>query len=253
MRKAKRELRNTAADISLTFLVNKAEIDSSDPNNEVQLNNLRDNLMDIINCEDCKLNEIRVTGVSSPEGNYQSNLALAQRRAAFARGQLNRLLPARALARTFLPAPDARVAKWSELIPVLEKDSCFTEAEAVQAIMEELDKQKEALGDRYPNKLYNRLRSLMESTLNNQADWVQFETYFNSAYHNFMDRLRQQYTDITAGDLRICCLLRMNLSTKEIASLMNVSVRAIELRRYRLRKRLSLDGDTNLVDFLMNF
>lgn len=136
VRKAKRELRNTAADISLTFLVNKAEIDSSDPNNEVQLNNLRDNLMDIINCEDCKLNEIRVTGVSSPEGNYQSNLALAQRRAAFARGQLNRLLPARALARTFLPAPDARVAKWSELIPVLEKDSCFTEAEAVQAIID---------------------------------------------------------------------------------------------------------------------
>ena len=57
-----------------------------------------------------------------------------------------------------------------------------------------------------------------------------------------MDRLRQQYADITAGDLRICCFTRMNLSTKEIASLMNVSVRAIELRRYRLRKRLALDG-----------
>ena len=136
---------------------------------------------------------------------------------------------------------------------MLQTTALVKRNEAVQAIMEELDKQKEALGDRYPNKLYNRLRSLMESTLNNQADWVQFETYFNSAYHNFMDRLRQQYTDITAGDLRICCLLRMNLSTKEIASLMNVSVRAIELRRYRLRKRLSLDGDTNLVDFLMNF
>lgn len=125
--------------------------------------------------------------------------------------------------------------------------------ESIQALLEELDKQKETLGDRYPNKLYTRLRSLMESTLNDQADWVQFETYFNSAHQNFMDRLRQQFADITAGDLRICCLLRMNLSTKEIASLMNVSVRAIELRRYRLRKRLALDGDTNLVDFLMNF
>ena len=125
--------------------------------------------------------------------------------------------------------------------------------EAIQALLEELDKQKETLGDRYPNKLYTRLRSLIESTLNDQADWVQFETYFNSAHQNFMDRLRQQYADITAGDLRICCLLRMNLSTKEIASLMNVSVRAIELRRYRLRKRLALDWDTNLVDFLMNY
>ena len=68
-----------------------------------------------------------------------------------------------------------------------------------------------------------------------------------------MDRLRQQYADLTTGDLRICCLLRMNLSTKEIASLLNVSIRAIEVRRYRLRKRMNLDNDTNLVDFLLKF
>lgn len=125
--------------------------------------------------------------------------------------------------------------------------------EAIQKLLEELDRQKEALGDRYPNKLYQRLRDLMESTREDPADWVRFESYFNSAHQNFTDRLRHQYADLTTGDLRICCLLRMNLSTKEIASLMNVSVRAIELRRYRLRKRLSLDGETNLVDFLMNF
>ena len=125
--------------------------------------------------------------------------------------------------------------------------------QAVQSLLEELEKQKEALGERYPNKLYNRMKTLMEETLDNQADWVLFESYFNSTHQNFMDRLRQQYSDLTAGDLRICCLLRMNLSTKGIASLMNVSVRAIELRRYRLRKRLELEGDTNLVDFLMRF
>lgn len=125
--------------------------------------------------------------------------------------------------------------------------------QAIQNLLEELDRQKEALGERYPNKLYNRMKTLMEDTLNNQADWILFESYFNSTHQNFMDRLRQQYADITTGDLRICCLLRMNLSTKEIASLMNVSVRAIELRRYRLRKRLELEGDTNLVDFLMRF
>lgn len=135
-RRPKRELRNTAANISLTFLVNKAEIDDKDPNNEIQLNALRDNLMNIINCEDCKLKEIRVTGVSSPEGNYQSNLALAQRRAVFAKNQLNRLLPARALQRTFMPAPDARVAEWSELVEVLKNDSCFKEAEELQKIID---------------------------------------------------------------------------------------------------------------------
>lgn len=135
----------------------------------------------------------------------------------------------------------------------LQTSALVKRNQAIQSFLDELEKQKETLGDRYPNKLYNKLRSLMEGALNDQADWLQFETYFNSAHQNFMDRLRQQYNDITTGDLRICCLLRMNLSTKEIASLLNISIRAVELRRYRLRKRLALDGETNLVDFLMNF
>lgn len=135
----------------------------------------------------------------------------------------------------------------------LQTSALVKRNQAIQSLLDELERQKEILGDRYPNKLYNRMKNQMEESLNDQADWLLFESYFNSAHQNFMDRLRQQYTDITAGDLRICCLLRMNLSTKEIASLMNVSVRAIELRRYRLRKRLDLNGDTNLIDFLMSF
>ena len=125
--------------------------------------------------------------------------------------------------------------------------------QTIQTLLEELDNQKEILGERYPNKLYTKMKTMLEETLENQADWVLFESYFNTAHQNFTGRLRQKFDDITAGDLRICCLLRMNLSTKEIASILNVSVRAIELRRYRLRKRLGLEGDTNLIDFLINF
>ena len=135
----------------------------------------------------------------------------------------------------------------------LQTSALVKRNQAIQTLLDELERQKETLADRYPNKLYMRMKNLMEESLNDQADWLLFESHFNSAHQNFIDRLRQQYSDITTGDLRICCLLRMNLSTKEIASLLNVSVRAIELRRYRLRKRLSLDGDTNLIDFLMNY
>lgn len=135
----------------------------------------------------------------------------------------------------------------------LQTSALVKRNQAIQTILEELEKQKETLGDRYPNKLYNKLHALMEDALENQADWLLFESYFNSAHQHFVDRLRETYSDLTAGDLRVCCLLRMNLSTKEIASLMNVSVRAIELRRYRLRKRLGLENETNLVDFLMGF
>lgn len=135
----------------------------------------------------------------------------------------------------------------------LQTSALVKRNQATQAILDEFEKQKELLGDRYPNKMYNKLHALMEDALENQADWLLFESYFNSAHQNFLDRLKTRFPDITTGDLRVCCLLRMNLSTKEIASLMNVSVRAIELRRYRLRKRLELDNETNLVDFLMKF
>jgi DNA-binding NarL/FixJ family response regulator len=123
----------------------------------------------------------------------------------------------------------------------------------MNTLLEELEHQKNMMGDRYPTKLYARMRSLMEKELSDHNDRIAFETYFNTAHQNFIERFRQQYTDITTGDLRICCLLRMNLSTKEIASILNISVRAVELRRYRLRKRIGLDSDTNLVDFLLSF
>lgn len=136
---------------------------------------------------------------------------------------------------------------------ILQTTALVKRNQAIQSLLDELEKQKETLGDRYPNKLYNRLKSMMDNALNDQADWIQFESYFNSAHQNFIERIKQEFNDITPGDLRVCCLLRMNLSTKEIASLLNISVRAVELRRYRLRKRLGLEGDTNLVDFLINY
>ncbi|MDR1556488.1 MAG: sigma-70 region 4 domain-containing protein [Tannerellaceae bacterium] len=137
---------------------------------------------------------------------------------------------------------------------LIKQTSIFTRKGMIMnTLLEELERQKKILGERYPSTLYIRMRSLMEKVLNDHGDWIAFEAYFNSAHQNFTERFRQQYADITTGDLRICCLLRMNLSTKEIASILNVSVRAVELRRYRLRKRIGLDSDTNLVDFLMNF
>lgn len=144
IRKPKRELRNTSANISLTFLVGKAEIDPEDPNNEIQLNKLRDNLMAIIECEDCKLKEIHVTGVSSPEGSYASNYALAQRRAAFAKQHITNVLPATALKRVFMPAPDAQVASWSEVADILERDSFLTEAATIRKIVEASPKSPDA-------------------------------------------------------------------------------------------------------------
>ena len=109
------------------------------------------------------------------------------------------------------------------------------------------------MGERYPKKMYNRLLKMMHDARDDKEDQLRFETTFDNAYHDFRSRLQAEYTDLTPGDLRVCCLLRMNLSTKEVASMMNITVRGVELRRYRLRKRLALAQDVNLVDFLISF
>jgi DNA-binding CsgD family transcriptional regulator len=64
--------------------------------------------------------------------------------------------------------------------------------------------------------------------------------------------LKEKYPTITANELKLSAYLRMNLSTKEIAQLMNISVRGVEISRYRLRKKLGISSEVNLFDFLMS-
>ena len=60
-----------------------------------------------------------------------------------------------------------------------------------------------------------------------------------------------QHPDLVPNDLKLCAYLRMNMNSKEMASLLNISLRGVEIRRYRLRKKLNLEHDKNLVEFLM--
>lgn len=66
-----------------------------------------------------------------------------------------------------------------------------------------------------------------------------------------MKTLKDKYPDLTPSDLRLCAFLRMNLASKEIAPLLGISVRGVENHRYRLRKRLNLDADSNLTEFMI--
>ena len=63
--------------------------------------------------------------------------------------------------------------------------------------------------------------------------------------------LKEKHSNLTANELKLCAYLRMNLSTKEIAQLMNISIRGVEISRYRLRKKLQLATETSLFDYLM--
>ena len=83
-------------------------------------------------------------------------------------------------------------------------------------------------------------------------DWEHFAQHFDKVHSDFMIILKEKHNNITPNELKLCTYLRMNLSTKEIAQLMNISVRGIEISRYRLRKKLGIATETSLFDYLIN-
>ncbi|MBR1474053.1 MAG: hypothetical protein IJ613_00565 [Muribaculaceae bacterium] len=83
--------------------------------------------------------------------------------------------------------------------------------------------------------------------------WEVYQNNFNLIHQNFFKRLKEQYPTLTPTDLRFCALLRLNLSTKDIAQFTGLSVRGVEGARYRLRKKLDLPEGANLIDFLIDF
>jgi hypothetical protein len=85
----------------------------------------------------------------------------------------------------------------------------------------------------------------------NEQHWKVFDQYFDEVHQDFLNRLKEKHPVLTPNDLRLCAYLKMNLSTKEVAPLMNISIRGLEISRYRLRKKLELERDINLTDYIL--
>ena len=93
----------------------------------------------------------------------------------------------------------------------------------------------------------------IEQNITSDTDWKQFELHFNHVHGDFTKRLQDKYPDMTPQEVKLSTYLRLNLTTKEIAQLLNISVRGVEISRYRLRKRLDLERSDNLTDFILRF
>lgn len=103
--------------------------------------------------------------------------------------------------------------------------------------------------DRYNVK---QLLKKVNRDLQNEKNWELFNSYFDEVHQDFLDRLKKAHPDLSPKEMRLCAYLRMNISTKEIAPLMNISVRGVEISRYRLRKKLQLDHNTNLTEYILS-
>lgn len=102
-----------------------------------------------------------------------------------------------------------------------------------------------------PTKLQLKLIDIINKNISNRDDWQIFKVHFDAANSDFLEKLKDLHPELTPSDLRFCGFLRMNLTSKEISSLLNISLRSIEVKRYRLRKKLKLEHDQNLIEYLM--
>ena len=120
-------------------------------------------------------------------------------------------------------------------------------------IKEELRKLDSHFRDEGMKAKLNQLIKRIDKDIDNEKQWALFESAFDEVHEDFMKRIKEQFPDLTPRDIRLCAYLRMNISSKEIAALMNISTRGIEISRYRLRKKFNIDRDTNLSKFIIEF
>jgi len=122
--------------------------------------------------------------------------------------------------------------------------SLIKKNEFLSTIKEELEKSNE-------NKSLNTVIKIIDKNLNNSDDWSLFQEAFNNADKDFIKKIKSMHPSLTANDLRLCAYLRLNLSSKEIAPLLNISSRSVEVKRYRLRKKMSLAHESSLSNYIL--
>ena len=111
---------------------------------------------------------------------------------------------------------------------------------------------RESRGNKMSDSIAKVIK-IMEIEENSEDGWEQFTSHFNEIHPGFFQKLREEFPELSHKDLKLCAYLRMNLSTKEVASLMNNTVRGVEGGRYRLRQKLGLDNKANLTEYILRY
>ena len=93
----------------------------------------------------------------------------------------------------------------------------------------------------------------IDNNTNLDEQWDQFKLHFESVHKGFFEKLTRDFPNLTQNELKLCAYLRMNLSTKEIAQMLHISTESVTTKRYRLRKKLLLGNEENLVGFIGGF
>ena len=113
----------------------------------------------------------------------------------------------------------------------------------------ELGKSQTTLRD---NVQYRKILTLLKESERNDADWDNFAVHFDQVHNGLLSKLKAKFPELSRNDLKMSAYVKMNLASKEIAQLMGVTVRAVEVGRYRLRKKLPISTEMGLYDYLIS-
>lgn len=125
--------------------------------------------------------------------------------------------------------------------------------ETLAKLREELDNAVKQTKDMEARSNIKKVIGILSDDQRLEDDWESFAVHFDQVHTDFLRRLKERYPQLSPKDLKLCAYLRMNLTTKDIAPLLNISVRGVEISRYRLRKKMDIEGEMNLNDFMMQF
>jgi DNA-binding CsgD family transcriptional regulator len=130
--------------------------------------------------------------------------------------------------------------------------SLVQKSEFLSRIKEELLLLKSNAEASKESKEFKKVISIIDKELEINNDWDQFAVHFDEVHTNFLTALKKNYPTLTSSELKLCAYLRLNLTTKEIAQLMNISIRGVETSRYRIMKKFGLSAENNLFDLLFS-
>ena len=126
----------------------------------------------------------------------------------------------------------------ASVLQLVEKD------EFLKDLKEKLKSNKDNLQQSEINKL---LRTI---SVNNTNNWEEFRLRFTAVNEKFYKKLTKKYPNLTQSDHKVCALIKLNFSSKDMARLLGISVESVHTTRYRLRKKLKLERKENLEDFI---
>lgn len=132
---------------------------------------------------------------------------------------------------------------------VIRKNEILTD---ISSMLSKLHEKAQNEGKTTPSlqKEVDKIQKLIRENISHDDDWKKFNQNFDIVYADFTKHLTELYPALTVSDKRLCCYLKMGLSSKDIAPILGISPKSVEMNRYRLRQKMSLGREVNLVEYL---